>query len=716
MTKPLLSIGIIFKNEIRCLERCLKSLQPLRDAIPCEVVMADTGSDDGSRNVAERYADLLLDFPWIGDFSAARNAVMDRCSGKWYMSIDCDEWVDENIEGYVAFLTTDESFDFASVVIRNYDTMELDKGGSYSDFLATRLVRMSTGLRYEGTVHEHWPYQGDLRTMMLRGAVFHHDGYVYQNAEMLKEKQERNMVLLRKQLEDDPDNLIILNQCVESSAHMPEQEGYLRRALVGVEEKWSQWELFGGPIYRYAVRLAMRDQLPELEQWIKEAETMFPDSIFLRVEIAYFAFGHYWNVDNYDEAIRWGERYLQGVEDYRENRFDLADLLASSLDKTDSHSFLSVATVLASGYLHEDQPERCAQLMARLDPVEMNAKQIGDCVQNFGRLRSEFGWDTDAQMLRFWERLAEPVPDKEQAEQRRTPFLQMGSVMFRRDYREKELAGAKFQRPAYTAFLPLEGKCPLGDAAVILETSDVPIIEEKLRGVEHWAEVPVQALSHALACGVRFPLPLNIEEMDSLSSRLAVDQEHFFPLVLHLAEGLDAENWPQLVWVRGLAMSAVRSYPWESKEQDEEQGMAIARTFAHTERVFLSRCYSANCLQEEHLFVLPPLHRFGWYCAQAFDALEQGNAVEYVRLLRAGLDACEGMTNMVEFLADHTAEVQQLMTPPELKVLADQIRVILARFSPDDPAVAALKQSEAYQKVAHLIEGMAVPVWGGLTQ
>ena len=43
---PLLSIGIIFKNEARCLERCLKSLQPLRDALPCELIMADTGATD----------------------------------------------------------------------------------------------------------------------------------------------------------------------------------------------------------------------------------------------------------------------------------------------------------------------------------------------------------------------------------------------------------------------------------------------------------------------------------------------------------------------------------------------------------------------------------------------------------------------------------------------------------------------------------------------
>ena len=78
--KPLLSIGMIFKNEIRCLERCMKSLEPLRKEIPCELIMVDTGSEDGSREIAERYADTLVDFPWINDFAAARNEAMDLVS------------------------------------------------------------------------------------------------------------------------------------------------------------------------------------------------------------------------------------------------------------------------------------------------------------------------------------------------------------------------------------------------------------------------------------------------------------------------------------------------------------------------------------------------------------------------------------------------------------------------------------------------------------
>ena len=65
MSQIEISVAMIFKNEIRCLERCLKSLQPLRERFSMELVMADTGSDDGSRNLAEQYADILFDFPWI---------------------------------------------------------------------------------------------------------------------------------------------------------------------------------------------------------------------------------------------------------------------------------------------------------------------------------------------------------------------------------------------------------------------------------------------------------------------------------------------------------------------------------------------------------------------------------------------------------------------------------------------------------------------------
>ena len=125
MPTPLISIGIIFKNDIRCIERCLKALQPLRDAVPAELVIADTGSTDGSREVAEKYADILIDFPWIDDFAAARNSVLKRCSGKWFMFVDTDEYLDEDVSELVRFLRGSKKRPEmgATVVVRNYGTV-----------------------------------------------------------------------------------------------------------------------------------------------------------------------------------------------------------------------------------------------------------------------------------------------------------------------------------------------------------------------------------------------------------------------------------------------------------------------------------------------------------------------------------------------------------------------------------------------------------------
>ena len=71
---------------------------------------------------------------------------------------------------------------------------------------------------------------------------------------------------------------------------------------------------------------------------------------------------------------------------------------------------------------------------------------------------------------------------------------------------------------------------------------------------------------------------------------------------------------------------------------------------------------------------------------------------------------------MVEFLIDHTPQLQAPKPSSELLALAEQIRTILAAYPADDPAVAALKQSDVYQKVAQLIEGPDLGAFGGLPQ
>ena len=85
------SLCMIVKNEEDVLERCLKSVAGLVD----EIIIVDTGSTDRTREIATHFTNQIFDFPWQDDFSAARNAVMDRCTGKWYLTVDADEclWI-----------------------------------------------------------------------------------------------------------------------------------------------------------------------------------------------------------------------------------------------------------------------------------------------------------------------------------------------------------------------------------------------------------------------------------------------------------------------------------------------------------------------------------------------------------------------------------------------------------------------------------------------
>ena len=96
--------------------------------------------------------------------------------------------------------------------------------------------------------------------------------------------------------------------------------------------------------------------------------------------------------------------------------------------------------------------------------------------------------------------------------------------------------------------------------------------------------------------------------------------------------------------------------------------------------------------------------------------MDAGDLLGYIQQLRKGLTVCEGMRPMVEFLMEYTPEMKVLAPSQELLELAEKVRTLLAAYAPDDPAVAVLKQSPAYQKVAYLVEGAEPPVIGGLVQ
>lgn len=64
-----ISLCMIVRDEEAVLERCLSSIADLVE----EIIIVDTGSQDGTKKIAAQYTDAIYDFVWIDDFAAARN-------------------------------------------------------------------------------------------------------------------------------------------------------------------------------------------------------------------------------------------------------------------------------------------------------------------------------------------------------------------------------------------------------------------------------------------------------------------------------------------------------------------------------------------------------------------------------------------------------------------------------------------------------------------
>ena len=82
-----ISLCMIVRNEEQVLRCCLDSICSLVD----EILIADTGSTDLTKEIAKDYTEKIWDFPWIDDFSAARNFIISKARSEYFMWLDADD-------------------------------------------------------------------------------------------------------------------------------------------------------------------------------------------------------------------------------------------------------------------------------------------------------------------------------------------------------------------------------------------------------------------------------------------------------------------------------------------------------------------------------------------------------------------------------------------------------------------------------------------------
>lgn len=199
---PTLSLALIVKNEALTLPHCLGSVQGLAD----QVVVVDTGSQDGTPDLARALGAEVHAWPWNDDFAAARNASLAACAGDWVLVLDADEAVDARDHALIRQALAAPGAEAYRLIIRNYyasGTQSLigqavaTNPGGYAegrewpycaDFPALRLARRHEGLAFQGRIHELLDPWFEARNLPIRPleVVIHHYGKVFQAREERK--------------------------------------------------------------------------------------------------------------------------------------------------------------------------------------------------------------------------------------------------------------------------------------------------------------------------------------------------------------------------------------------------------------------------------------------------------------------------------------------------------------------------------------------------
>lgn len=197
-----LSACLIVKNEEAYLEACLASLKGLVD----EIVVVDTGSTDGTLEIAKRHGAKIGHTEWNADFAAARNVSLGLATGDWILWIDADEVLTPDSKEKIFNALMRPHFAGFSIPIVNFVSDESE--AEQFVHAPVRLFQRLPGVQFSGKIHEQvTPSLESYRLpyATIEGATILHYGYKPSVVES-RAKLERTLSILESELKEDPGN------------------------------------------------------------------------------------------------------------------------------------------------------------------------------------------------------------------------------------------------------------------------------------------------------------------------------------------------------------------------------------------------------------------------------------------------------------------------------------------------------------------------------
>ncbi|SHI68324.1 glycosyltransferase family 2 protein [Desulfofundulus thermosubterraneus] len=199
------SLCMIARNEEHWIASCIQSVQHLVR----EIVVVDTGSTDRTKEVAAQSGARVFTFHWCDDFAAARNYSLSKATGDWILVLDADEILAPvKLEEFARLLDA-PGVEGYFVKIRSY----LGNGEGMAEDQVVRLFRNKPAYRFAGAIHEQ--VAGAIIKHNAGGGLafsdllIYHFGYLDRHLQV-KNKHQRNICVIKKALDDKPDDPFLL--------------------------------------------------------------------------------------------------------------------------------------------------------------------------------------------------------------------------------------------------------------------------------------------------------------------------------------------------------------------------------------------------------------------------------------------------------------------------------------------------------------------------
>lgn len=230
-----ISACAIMRDEMAHAEAWLNNVR----SFATEIIVVDTGSQDGTRELLAQQADVkLINYEWQNDFAHAKNMALREAACDWIVFTDADEsfYQPENLKAYLKQLNS-KSLD---VVFCPIDNIDADTGELIGSDVVYRMMRNHVGIRYMGAVHEQLakgsePWQDIEYLVADRSLAIRHTGY---SARVVAKKHQRNYAILRQVMEHSSTPEMYYGFLSESLLGLGRHQEALENAMLAMDSPY----------------------------------------------------------------------------------------------------------------------------------------------------------------------------------------------------------------------------------------------------------------------------------------------------------------------------------------------------------------------------------------------------------------------------------------------------------------------------------------------